>query len=161
MDSAWVFIREICLAIWFGGLIAIDLIETPVRITTPDISKERLTAIGGRVFTRFGWIQVGLGAISLAASFFICNTLKIAGCLDSFPVISIVVMLVISLIQSVGIAPQMHNLRILFYARNAGYDVRRKFWIVHSIYLFGDLIKMIIGFWLLYHLSRAHHQITL
>lgn len=157
MNPTLIFVREICLAIWFGGLIAIDLIETPVRIKTPDISMEKLTAIGGRVFTRFGWIQIVLGVISLAASIFISSAQA-----NTFAVSAITVMLLISLIQSFFVAPKMLLLRVQLYASASDPKVKPPgFDTVHGLYKIADAIKVGIAFWVLYRLSCAHCQVGL
>jgi uncharacterized membrane protein len=88
MNPTLIFVREICLAIWSGGLVAIDLIETPIRIRTRDVTLQQATAIGGRVFTGFGWVQVALGVISLAASIFVSGVQS-----NTFAVTAIAVML--------------------------------------------------------------------
>src|ERR1041384_7233716 len=115
MSSALIFLREICLAIWFGGLVAIDVIETPIRIRTREVTLQQATAIGGRVFTWFGWIQVLLGVISLVASILISSTRGNMPS-DLFPVTSITAMLFISLVQSIFVAPRMLALRTQLYA---------------------------------------------
>lgn len=109
MNPMLIFVREICLATWFGGLVVIDVIETPIRIRTREVTLQQATAIGGRVFTGFGWIQVVLGVISLAASILISQA-------KTFVVTAITVMLFISLIQSFFVAPKMLALRTQLYA---------------------------------------------
>jgi Domain of unknown function (DUF4149) len=157
MNPTLIFVREICLAIWFGGLVAIDAIETPIRIHTREVTRQQATAIGGRVFTRFGWIQVALGVISLAASIFISSAQA-----STLPVTAITVMLLISLIQSFFVAPKMLALRTQLYA--SGPDPKVKppgFNAVHGIYMLADVVKTGIAFWLLYRLSCAHCQVGL
>lgn len=155
MNPTLIFIREICLAIWFGGLVAIDAIETPIRIGTREVTRQQATAIGGRVFTGFGWIQVALGVISLAASMFISSTRG-----NALPVTAITVMLLISFIQAFFVAPKMLALRTQLYA--SGPDPKVKppgFDAVHGIYIFADVVKAGIAFWLLYRLSCAQCQV--
>jgi hypothetical protein len=160
MDSTSIFIRELCLVIWLGGLVTIDLIETPVRIFRSGVPREQATAIGGQVFKWFGWTQVLLGTISLVASISISQTQQNAGLPDSSPFISIAVILFITLIQCIFFVPRMLVLRVLLYSPDVSSRIRRNFGIVHGIYIFADLVKAVVGFWLLFHLVCARCQST-
>jgi putative copper export protein len=60
MDWTLAFIHELCLALWVGGLFALDA-EAPIRLKTPGVTPEQATAIGSRVFRLFRYVQVLLG----------------------------------------------------------------------------------------------------
>ena len=148
-----IFIREVCLVVWLGGLIVVDFIETPIRFRTPEISKEQATAIGSRLFARFGWIQVLVGTVLL----FDCVSISIwAGHgRDWVPVILAGTMLFAALIQSAYVTPRMLKYMGLFDARSTGSEGQHhQFRALHKFYVSADVSKLIVGFSLLLYLSR-------
>ena len=60
------YISVVSLGFWLGALLAIDIIETPVRVTTSAVPRPYRFAIGARVFKWFGWAQVLFGVVLTA-----------------------------------------------------------------------------------------------
>lgn len=166
MDSTLIFVREICLAVWFGGLVAIDVVEAPVRafgagdrpkvrFFASGVSMEQVTAIGGQVFKWFAWFQLLIGLIALIISASIPN-LAPADVRPSSVLTLITIMWSITLVQCIFFIPRMFALRLLFYSSGVTSSIRREFGIVHAIYILADAAKALIALWLLYRLSCAH-----
>ncbi|HWB87137.1 MAG TPA: DUF4149 domain-containing protein [Bryobacteraceae bacterium] len=63
----FVFLGQLCLALWLGGLAVIDLVETPIRFRAKEITRQQAVAIGTRVFAEFNRIEVILGALLVCA----------------------------------------------------------------------------------------------
>jgi hypothetical protein len=58
-------LRRLALALWVGGLVAIDFVETPVRFGTKEVDRNQIVAIGRRVFAAINRIEVVLGLVLL------------------------------------------------------------------------------------------------
>lgn len=156
MNWLLLFIREICLALWIGGLVVIDFIETPIRFRTPEISKEQATAIGSRLFARFGWIQVLLGAILLLDSVSMTTLAGSVKRADWAPVVFIATMFGAAMIQAAYITPRMLGRMVLINTPTADAEGQhRQFRKLHKFYVSTDIFKLLVGFSLLLYLSRA------
>ena len=68
IDWALTFARDLALAVWLGGLIVIDFVETPARFRVPAINRNQVVAIGRAVFAAFNRTEAAVGAILVAAS---------------------------------------------------------------------------------------------
>lgn len=149
------FIRDVCLALWVGGLFAIDVIEAPLRIRTIDVPREHSTAIGTRVFRVFGWTQLCIGLVILI-EFFVWPsvTSNAVGRGARFPTIIVLAMFVTTLVQSIYLLPRAAKLRSLLYSKSEQFN-RNLFNTVHGIYIGLDFAKLAGGIWLLSFLSRT------
>jgi len=67
VDWALTFARDLALAVWLGGLIVIDFVETPARFRVGGISRNQVVAIGRAVFATFNRTEAVVGAVLLAA----------------------------------------------------------------------------------------------
>lgn len=56
------------LALWVGGLVAIDIVEAPARFRTPGLERKQITAVGRTVFAAFNRYQLLLGAVGIPAA---------------------------------------------------------------------------------------------
>src|SRR4051812_20828498 len=63
-----VFARDCALAVWLGGLIVIDFVETPARFRVPAINRNQVVAVGQEVFAAFNRMETVVGALLLALS---------------------------------------------------------------------------------------------
>lgn len=65
-NTPWVrSLRRLLLALWVGGLAAIDFVETPVRFGTKEVDRNQIVAIGRRVFAAVNRLEVLLGLVLL------------------------------------------------------------------------------------------------
>jgi uncharacterized membrane protein len=156
MNWLLLFIREVCLVVWLGGLVVIDFVETPIRFRTPEISKEQATAIGSRLFARFGWIQVLLGVILLLDSVSMATWAGDAKRADWAPLVLIATMFVVATIQSAYITPQMlARMGSINTLKPDPEGQRSRFRKLHKFYISADIFKLLVGFSLLLRLTRA------
>jgi Domain of unknown function (DUF4149) len=56
------------VALWVGGMAALDFIDAPLRFATPGISRNQAIALGQAVFVRFNRAEVVFGVVALAAA---------------------------------------------------------------------------------------------
>ena len=68
IDWVLTFARDLALAVWLGGLIVIDFVETPARFRTPAINRNQVVAIGRAVFAAFNRTEAVVGALLVAAN---------------------------------------------------------------------------------------------
>ncbi len=69
MTGDWVltFARDLALGVWLGGLIVIDLVETPARFRVKAIDRNQVVAVGREVFAALNRMEVFVGALLVAA----------------------------------------------------------------------------------------------
>src|SRR5215210_7438440 len=68
VDWALTFARDLSLAVWLGGLIVIDFVETPARFRVPGLSRNQVVAVGREVFAAFNRTETVAGAALVATS---------------------------------------------------------------------------------------------
>jgi len=60
-------VRTLAIALWIGGMAALDFIEAPVRFTSPLLTRNQAVGIGQEIFARFNRVEVVLAAIAAAS----------------------------------------------------------------------------------------------
>lgn len=68
MSATAAAVRTIAIALWVGGMAALDFIDAPLRFTTPGISRNQAVAMGQVVFARFNRVEIVLGIVALAGA---------------------------------------------------------------------------------------------
>ena len=68
IDWFLVFLRDLALIAWLGGLAVIDFLEAPIRFRVPEIDRNQSVAIGRRVFVALNLLELCAGALILAAT---------------------------------------------------------------------------------------------
>jgi uncharacterized membrane protein len=68
MSAAAAAVRTLAVALWVGGMAALDFIDAPLRFATPGISRNQAVALGQAVFVRFNRAEVALGVVAVAAA---------------------------------------------------------------------------------------------
>lgn len=153
MNWALGFIRELCLALWLGGLFALDCVETPIRFRTPGITKEQATAIGSRVFSKFGQIQIWLGVLSILICALMISRHQESGPYKAAIIVCIASMLLIAISQSAFISPRL--LAGMAATRDIPYQKRHvPFASLHKAYIVCDVLKLLLGAVALLMISR-------
>ena len=61
-------IRALAVALWVGGMAALDFIDAPLRFTTPALTRNQAVALGQAVFVRFNRVEVVLGMVAVRAA---------------------------------------------------------------------------------------------
>lgn len=59
-------IHALAQALWTGGLVAIDAVETPARFRSEGLDRNQIGAVGRHVFAAFNTYELGLAAVALA-----------------------------------------------------------------------------------------------
>lgn len=141
-----VYFRTVTLAFWLGALLAIDIIETPVRVRTETVPRPYRFAIGGRVFKWFSWVQVlfgvGLTGISIPTQ---------SGP-SGWKFYGAIVMLLLTLVQALWLGPSMSN-RMAVHEPQGGVEleIRPGFKLSHILYIGVDAVKTVL---LIYLISK-------
>jgi hypothetical protein len=146
MNWTLAFIHELCLALWVGGLFALDA-EAPIRLKTPGVTPEQATAIGSRVFRLFRYLQVLLGLVLIAVTYLIMRRRTDAAFWIRVELCCLAVMLAITVFQVVYLGPSVERARIAKYS-NIRFDERR-FHVLHMSYLILDGVKLLLGLFVL------------
>lgn len=62
IDWILIFVRDLALAVWLGGLIVIDFVETPARFRVQAINRSQVVAVGREVFAAVNRMESIIGA---------------------------------------------------------------------------------------------------
>jgi hypothetical protein len=121
---------KIVAALWLGGLVAIDLIETPAKFRIKSISRSSAVELGQEVFRSYGFLEMAFGVVLivsiLAGSRFYFFAGALLGCISLF------------------VSPLLrHRLRGLVSASDQGLrnPQLKKY---HLAYVALDLLKMLL-----------------
>ena len=102
MSAAAAAIRTLAIALWVGGMAALDFIDAPLRFSTSAISRNQAVALGQAVFARFNGVEAALGIVALAAA--------LAGRSARWTVAIVALMLVLVLVQTLYLTPEITRL---------------------------------------------------
>ncbi|HET7265382.1 MAG TPA: DUF4149 domain-containing protein [bacterium] len=68
MSAFAAVVRTVAVALWIGGMAALDFIDAPLRFATPALTRNQAVALGQAVFARFNRIEIVCGVAALAAA---------------------------------------------------------------------------------------------
>ncbi|HEV2881333.1 MAG TPA: DUF4149 domain-containing protein [Pyrinomonadaceae bacterium] len=147
MEWLLMFARELALAVWVGGLIVIDFVETPARFRVTAIDRNQVVAVGREVFAAFNRTEVFVGAALVSVSASIAGRAAIVSQKSQAAFISVVVMWLVALLQYFWARPLMSAAMkgldlVNRRPGDARYDVLRRW---HKTYVALDLIKLALG----------------
>ncbi len=63
-----VVLRTLAVALWVGGMVALDLVEAPVRFTSPLLTRNQAVQVGQDIITRFNRVELVLALLALGAA---------------------------------------------------------------------------------------------
>ena len=110
-------IRILAVAVWVGGMVALDFVEAPLRFSSGVIDRNQAVALGQVVIARWTRAEWALGVIALAAS--------IVAASPRWSVWLIVFMLAVVTVQGAYLAPTMtHLARGLDFVKRGSDDSR-------------------------------------
>jgi hypothetical protein len=95
-------IRILAVALWVGGITALDFVEAPLRFSSGIIDRNQAVGLGQVVITRWIRAEWALGLVALAAS--------IVAASPRWSVWLVVFMLAVVAIQGAYLAPTMTHL---------------------------------------------------
>lgn len=130
-------IHTLAQALWTGGVVAIDLVETPARFRAPGFDRNQIGVIGRTVFAAFNRYEIGLAGFSLV-------TLPRA---EHWRRAAVAVMGATALAQSLLLRPQMRVLgeQLDFEDRERTDPRSATFRRLHSAYVALDVVKLTAG----------------
>ncbi|CEK17230.1 Domain of unknown function (DUF4149) [Chthonomonas calidirosea] len=142
------FVRQLALTLWLGGLVVIDFVETPIRFRVPEVNRNQVVAIGRRVFAALNKLEVIAGAILLLSDALLLPHFR-AGVrpLEQSAMETVAAMWLAALVQLVWVRPRMSALtRGLDLVNRDPADPRfAKIGRLHKVYSGLDLLKMLLG----------------
>ncbi|MBX5478804.1 MAG: DUF4149 domain-containing protein [Pyrinomonas methylaliphatogenes] len=146
-DWGLIFLRDLALAVWLGGLIVIDLIEAPIRFRVPEINRNQSVAIGRRVFAALNRLEAVAGAIMLTASALLMRSAATVGTGERLAFGLVGAMWLIALAQLVWLRPRMSRLAKGLDLVNRRPDDARYARVgrLHRLYVAFDFVKMAAG----------------
>ena len=149
MTVEWLltFARDLALAVWLGGLIVIDLVETPARFRVAAIDRNQVVAVGREVFAALNRTEVIVGALLVAASALLAGRAADVSRKSLAALAGVGVMWLVALAQYFWARPRMSAAtKELDLVNRRPEDARfRVFRRRHKTYVALDLVKMALG----------------
>lgn len=145
----WVltFVRDLALAIWLGGLIIIDFVETPARFRVPDMNRNQVVAVGREVFAAFNRTEAIIGALLIVVSALLLMRAPAVSTKSQVAVVCVGVMWLVALLQYFWARPRMSAATkgldlVNRQPGDARFDNLRRW---HKTYVALDLVKTALG----------------
>ena len=147
VDWVLTFARDLALAVWLGGLIVMDFVETPARFRVNAVSRNQLVVVGRAVFAAFNRMEVVVGALLVAASALLVGRAAAVSQKSLAALVSVGVMWLIALAQFFWVRPRMSAAtKELDLVNRRPEDVRfhaLRRW--HKTYVALDFVKVVLG----------------
>ena len=147
IDWALTFARDLSLAVWLGGLIVIDLVETPARFRVPAIDRNQVVAVGREVFAAFNRTEAVGGGVLIAVSALFAGRTANASHTSAAAVACVSAMWLVALAQCFWARPRMSTLaNELDLVNRRLNDARfRALTLRHKTYVALDVVKAALG----------------
>ena len=147
IDWVLVFARDLALAVWLGGLIVIDFVETPARFRVTAINRNQVAAVGREVFAAFNRMEAIIGALLVAAGALLLSRAPTISHKSLAALISVGVMWLVALLQNFWARPRMSAATegldlVNRQPGDARFDLLRRW---HKTYVALDFVKMALG----------------
>jgi uncharacterized membrane protein len=151
LDWILLFLTDLNIAIWLGGLIVIDLIEAPARFRTPGLDRNQIVAVGRQVFAAFNRAEILIGMTLIVVNLLLILRDERSHLIELAPgriiFAGIGVMTIIALWQYPKFRPRMTEIsqRIDLVARDEENPLYGEMKGLHRIYVALDLAKIALG----------------
>jgi hypothetical protein len=147
IDWVLTFARDFALAVWLGGFIVIDFVETPARFRVQAINRNQVVAVGREVFAALNRMETLIGALLIIVSALLVSRRPTGSHKAQVALICVVVMWLVALLQYFWARPRMSaaTKELDLVNRQPG-DARLgvlRRW--HKTYVELDLVKMALG----------------
>jgi uncharacterized membrane protein len=146
-DWVLTFTRDLALAVWLGGLIVMDFVETPARFRVQGLSRNQVVAVGRAVFAAFNRTETIVGAALVAAGVVLAARAETVTYRWLAALVSVTVMWLVALAQYFWARPRMSAVTAeLDLVNRAPEDTRfdsLRRW--HKTYVALDLLKAALG----------------
>jgi uncharacterized membrane protein len=149
MGQAAAIVRTLAVALWIGGMAALDFIEAPIRFATPLLTRNQAVGIGQEIFAAFNRVEVALSVIAVASATVAAGPRWTLGLL--------VLMLILVLVQSVYLTPSITRLAsgLDFVHRTPGDPRYAAIRPLHTTYALLEMILLVSGAVVLAAWARA------
>jgi uncharacterized membrane protein len=126
-------LRTLAVALWVGGMAALDFVDAPLRFAAPALSRNQAVALGQAVFARFNRIEIACGIVTLAAA--------IAARSARWTVVVTAVMLALAAVQTFYLTPEITRLAagLDFVNRTPGDPRYAAIRSLHSLYAVAEI----------------------
>src|SRR5262245_26321709 len=151
MDWVLLFVRDLNLAIWLGGLIVIDCIEAPARFRTPGLDRNQIVAVGRQVFAAFNRAEILIGTTLMFVSILLALRADGLEFLELLArrvtIVCVGLMAMIALVQSLKLRPRMTKIsQSLDLVNRDDSDPRyAEMSQLHRVYIALDIAKIATG----------------
>ena len=147
VDWVLTFGRDLALAVWLGGLIVTDLVETPARFRVKAINRNQVVAVGREVFAALNRMEVVVGALLVAAGALLVGRAAEVPHKSLAALIAVGVMWLVALAQYFWARPRMAAITtdLDLVNRDPGDARFQAFRRWHQTYVALDLFKMALG----------------
>ena len=147
VDWVLTFARDLALAVWLGGLLVIDLVETPARFRDTAINRNQVVAVGREVFAALNRMEVVIGALLVAASALLAGRAAAVSQKSLAALLSVGVMWLVALAQFFWARPRMSAATkdldlVNRLPEDARFQVLRRW---HKTYVALDVVKVVLG----------------
>ena len=147
IDWALTFARDLALAVWLGGLIVIDFVETPARFRVAALGRNQVVAIGRAVFAAFNRTEVIAGSLLIAAGVLLVTRAGADSYSSVAAVTAVGLMWLVALAQYFWARPRMSAVTAELdlenrYREDARFYALRRW---HKTYVALDLLKVALG----------------
>ena len=147
VDWLLTFARDLALAVWLGGLIVIDFVETPARFRVLSINRNQVVAVGQKVFAALNRTEAIIGALLITVSALLLSRAETVSHKSLAAVIGVGVMWLVALAQYFWARPHMSAvMKDLDLVNRQPEDARlHLFRRWHKTYVALDFVKIALG----------------
>jgi uncharacterized membrane protein len=147
VDWALTFARDLALAVWLGGLIVIDFVETPARFRVAALGRNQVVAVGRAVFAAFNRTEVMAGSLLIATGALLVAHAGVASYSSVAAVTAVGLMWLVALAQYFWARPRMSAVTTGLdlenrYREDARFYALRRW---HKTYVALDFLKVALG----------------
>jgi hypothetical protein len=147
IDWLLIFTRDLAFAVWLGGLIVIDCIETPARFRVKSIDRNQVAAVGWEVFAAVNRTETMLGALLIIVGALLAVRATTISHKLSLALVNLGAMWLVALWQNFWARPRMSAAtKALDLVNRLPGDERfhlLRRW--HKTYVALDLVKILLG----------------
>ena len=147
VDWMLIFARDLMLAVWLGGLIVIDFVETPARFRVRAINRNQVVAVGREVFAALNRMEAVIGLSLIIVSALLVSRAEFVPPKSRAALISVGVMWLVALAQYFWARPRMSAATegldlVKRRSKDPRFDTLRRW---HKTYVALDFVKMGLG----------------
>jgi hypothetical protein len=137
MNETLQIIATLIAALWWGGLVTIDFIETPSRFRTPNVKRDAVFSIGRQVFRDFSYVQLVYGVLVIIVS-------VLGGAEIVIPLVALF-MLILTALNVFLLEPALRQVREGVEEITEDTPEHARYQNLHRSYMVADIFKAVLG----------------